>query len=88
MFKEAFVKVIKTCKANQKFEVEGDFNINYDIILNNANHINIVCSQLGDKPSRICQISGTGTVIDIDSTLINYVLPKIIQDDISDYMPI
>ena len=98
MFEEAFVKVIKSFKANQKFEVEGDFNINYDniklsqIISNNVNHINsVVCSQLGDKPTRICQISGTATIIDhihIDSTLVNYVLPIIIQDDIFNNMPI
>ena len=78
--------------------MEGDFNIDYDninssqIISNYANHINrIGCSQLVDKPSRISQISGVGTIIDhifINSTLINYVLPKIIQDGISDHKTI
>ena len=45
MFEEAFVKVIKSFRANQKFAVEGDFNINYDninssqTISNYANHM-------------------------------------------------
>ena len=95
MFEKAFVKVIKSFKANQKFVEEGDFKINYDninlsqTISNYSNHINSVgCSQLVDKLTRI---SGTGTIIDhiyINSKLINYVLPVIIQDDISDRMPI
>ena len=66
MFEEAFVKVIKCFKANQKFVEERDLNINYDninssqTISNNANHINSVgCSQLVDRPVRISQISGT-----------------------------
>ena len=98
MFEEAFVKVMKSFKANQKFAVEEDFNPNHDIInssqtiSNCANHTDSVeCSQLVDKPTRINQIFGTGTIFDhihIDSTLINYVLPIIIQDDISDHMPI
>ena len=71
MFEEAFLKVIKSFKANQKFVGEGDFKINYDninssqTIFNFANHINNVgCSQLVDKPMRISQIFGTGTIID------------------------
>ena len=60
MFEEAFVKVIKSFKANQKFFVEKDFNINYDninssqTISNYANLFNSVgCSQLVHKPTRI-----------------------------------
>ena len=37
------------------------------------------------------QISETGTIIDyihINSTLINYALPKLIQNDVLDHMPI
>ena len=55
IFEEAFVKIIKSFKANQKFEVEGDFNADYDnnnssqTISNYTNHINRVgCSQLVD----------------------------------------
>ena len=53
VFEETFVKVIKSFKANQKFVVEVNFNINYDninpslTISNYANHINSVgCSHL------------------------------------------
>ena len=98
IFEETSFKVIKSFKADQKLVVEGDFNIIYDnikssqTISNCANHINKVgCSQLINKLTRISQISGTGTIVDhiyINSTLINYVLPIIIQQDISDHKPI
>ena len=66
--------------------------IHHKTISNYANRIDGVgCSQLVDKPTRISQISGTGTIIlhiYINSTLINYVSPAIIRDDISDHTPI
>ena len=74
----------------------GDFNINYDKVTTQqsisdyANHINNVgCEQLIDKPTRICQT--TGSIIDhiyVNSLLKDHVQPIIFHEDISDHLPI
>ena len=84
-FKDAFVNVIKSFKANQNYVVLGDYNINYDkAMLSQAtadyiNHIaSLGCIQLIDKPTRISQTSNTAIDhIYVNSSLLNYVLPFI-----------
>ena len=95
-FEDAFISVIKSFKSNQNYIVLGDFNINYDEVTTQqsisdyANHINNVgCEQLIDKPTRICQT--TGSIIDhiyVNSILKDHVQPIIFYEDISDHLPI
>ena len=95
-FEDAFVNEIKSFKANQNYVALGDYNINYDkTMLSQAttdfiNHIaSLGCIQLIGKPTRISQTFNT--VIDhiyVNSSLLNYVLPFIFYEDISDHLPI
>ena len=95
-FEDAFISVIKSFKSNQNYIVLGDFNINYDKVTTQqsisdyANHINNVgCEQLIDKPTRICQT--TGSIIDhicVNSILKDHAQPIIFYEDISDHLPI
>ena len=92
-FEDAFISVIKSFKSNQNYIVLGDFNINYDKVTTQqsisdyANHINNVgCEQLIDKPTRICQT--TGSIIDhiyVNSILKDHAQPIIFYEDISDH---
>ena len=69
IFEKASVEVIKSFKANQKFVVEGNFNVKYDNINSSqtiSNYVNLInsigCSQFVDKPRIIGQISKTATI--------------------------
>ena len=94
-FEDAFVNVIKSFKANQNYVVLGDYNINYDkAMLSQAtadyiNHIaSLGCIQLIDKPTRISQTANTEIDhIYVNSSLLNYVLPFIFYEDITDHLP-
>ena len=95
-FEDAFISVIKSFKSNQNYIVLGDFNINYDRVTTQqsisdyANHINNVgCEQLIDKPTKICQT--TGSIIDhlyVNSILKGHAQPIIFYEDTSDHLPI
>ena len=95
-FECAFVKIITSMKAKQKYLVFGDFNINSlkvdssAVIDNYFNHLrNWRWIQLIDKPTRVTQSSST--VIDhiyTNSTLLNAVEPAVIYHDMTDHLPI
>ena len=96
LFEDAFVHILKTFKSNQRYLVLGDYNIHYDkigespTIDNYANHINgIGCTQIINKPTRIC--SFWSSVINhayVNSTSLSQVSSFILQEDISDHLPV
>ena len=68
-FECAFAKSVKSLNDNQKYLIFGDFNIDYKKVNNTisisncATHVNnLGCTQLIDKPTRVCET--TSTVID------------------------
>jgi len=74
-----------------------DFNVNYDNLANQliadySNHINNVgCIQLIDKPKRINQSTGTGTIIDhiyTNTNFSNLITPIVLCEDISAHLPV
>ena len=95
-FENAYINVIKSFKANKNYVFLGDFNVNYDelssiqAIKQYKNHISSVgCTQLINQPTRITQTSST--VIDhiyVNSASVSHVIPTIVSEDISDYLPI
>ena len=95
-FEDAFISIIKSFKTYQKYLVMGDFNIHYDkidtskTIEDYANHINSVgCVQLINKPTRICATcSSTIDHAYINSTCASNVSTLILQEDISDHLPL
>ena len=95
-FEDAFVSIIKSFKTNQKYLVLGDLNIHYDKmdtskhIDDYINHINCIgCLQLINKPTRIC--TTCSSIIDhvyINATFANDVSTVILQEDVSDLLPL
>ena len=96
LFEDAIVHILKTFKSNQRYLVLGDYNIHYDKIGesptmdNYTNHINgIGCTQIINRPTRIR--SSSSSVIDhayINSTSLSQVSSFILQEDISDHLPV
>ena len=95
-FECAFAKSVKSFNDNQKYLIFGDFNIDYKkvnniiSISNYATHVNnLGCTQLIDKPTRVCET--TSTVIDHlypNSLFTRDILAAVVQHDISDHLPI
>ena len=96
LFEDAFEHILKTFKSNQRYLVLSDYNIHFDKIDKSptidsyVNHINgIGCTQIINKPTRIC--SSCSSVIDyayINSTSLSQVSSFILQEDISDHLPV
>ena len=95
-FEDALISIIKSFKTYQKYLVMGDFNIHYDkldtskTIEDYANHINSVgCMQLINKPTTICATcSSTIDHVYINATCASNVSTVILQEDISDHLPL
>ena len=95
-FECAFAKSVTSLNDNQKYLIFGDFNIDYKkvnntiSISNYATHVNnLGCTQLIDKPTRVCET--TSTVIDhlyANSLFTRDIPAAVIQHDISGHLPI
>ena len=81
-------------KSSKKYTILGDFNVDVHKcdssppIKNCFNHINIACTQLINKPTKITE--STETIIDhiyTIVTMLSQIIPSITTYDISDHQP-
>ena len=95
LFEDVFVHILKTLKSNQRYLVLGDYNIHYDKIGESpttddyTNHIIDIANKSSTSLSGIC--SSCSSVIDrtyINSTSLSQVQSFILQEEISDHLPL